>query len=108
MVCRVSESPTITEADVRHVAKLSRLRLRDDEVHHFAEQLSHVMGYIAKINELDLEGVEPMSHPLAMSNVLREDHEQPGLPVETALANAPAKTPPFFEVPRVLGEGGGA
>ena len=105
----VSNTPTqITEDQVRHVAKLSRLRLRDDEVHHFAEQLSHVMGYIAKINELDLEGVEPMSHPLDMTNVLREDVEQSGLPVETALANAPQAEPPYFEVPKVLGEGSGA
>lgn len=105
----VSDSPTeITDDDVRHVAKLSRLRLRDDEIHHFAEQLTHVMGFIAKFSELDLQGVEPMSHPLEMTNILRDDEPEPGLAVETALANAPQAEPPFFAVPKVLGEASGA
>lgn len=102
----------ITEDDVRHVAKLSRLRLTDDEVRTFAGQLAHVMGHIAKIGELDLEGVEPLSHPLDLVNVLRDDLEKPGLPVEQVLANAPQKEVHdgigFFGVPKVIGEGGGA
>lgn len=107
------KAPTkITEADVRHVAKLSRLRLTDDEVHRYAEQLGHVLGYIAKINELDLEGVEPMTHPFEMTNVLREDVAKPGMPLEKILRNAPQKEEfdgvGFFGVPKVLGDGGGA
>lgn len=98
----------ITEDDVRHVAKLSRLTLSEEEVHTYTDQLAHVLDHIARINELDLEGVEPMSHPLDLANVMRDDREQPGLPVDTALANAPAKEPPFFEVPKVIGDGGGA
>lgn len=101
----MSESKTITEADVRHVAKLSRLHVSDDDVHHFTEQLAAVLGYISKLNELDVEGVEPMAHPLELVNVLRPDVEQPGMPTEMALANAPAQTPPFFKVPKVLGDG---
>jgi aspartyl-tRNA(Asn)/glutamyl-tRNA(Gln) amidotransferase subunit C len=102
----------ITEADVRHVAKLSRLRLTDDEVHTYTEQLGNVLGYIAKINELDLEGVEPLTHAMDLANVLREDVEHPGLPVERVLENAPGKEfygdVGFFAVPKVLGDGGGA
>lgn len=101
-------SANVTETDVRHVAKLSRLRLDDDEIRHFTEQLAHVMDYIAKINELDLEGVEPMAHALEMSNVLREDEPAPPLTVQAAMANAPRNTAPFFAVPKVLGEGPGA
>lgn len=104
--------PKITEADVRHVAKLSRLRLSDEEIHTYTEQLANVLGYIAKINELDLEGVEPLSHALDLTNVLREDVERPGLPVQKTLENAPQKEfygdVGFFEVPKVLGDGGGA
>lgn len=102
----------ITESDVRHVAKLSRLRLSDDEVHRYTDQLGHVLGYIAKINELDLEGVEPMTHPLDLTNVLRPDDPRPGMDVEKILANAPGRAEHdgagFFEVPKVIGENGGA
>lgn len=101
-------SDRITEQDVRHVAKLSRLRLSDAEVAHFTEQLAAVLDYIAKLNELDVAGVEPMAHPLDLANVLRDDVEQPGIAVDMALANAPDRSPPFFKVPKVLGEGSGA
>lgn len=101
----MSETKTITEDDVRQVAKLSRLYVSDEDVHHFTEQLAAVLDYISKLNELDVDGVEPMAHPLELVNVLRPDVEQPGIPTDTALANAPAKTPPFFKVPKVLGDG---
>jgi len=99
---------TITEAQVRHVAKLSRLELDDGQIHHFADQLSQILDMVAQIEDLDLEGVEPMAHPLDLTNVLREDRERPGLTPEQALANAPDRDPPFFKVPKVLGDGGGA
>ena len=98
----------ISEEDVRHVAKLSRLRLSDQEIHHFTEQLGAVLGYIDKLNELDVEGVEPMAHAMDMNNVLREDAEKAGITTADALRNAPAKDDGFFEVPKVLGEGSGA
>jgi aspartyl-tRNA(Asn)/glutamyl-tRNA(Gln) amidotransferase subunit C len=101
----MSKSKTITEADVRHVAKLSRLHVSDDEVHHFTEQLAAVLDYIGKLNELDVDAVEPMAHPLELVNVLRADREQPGMTTDSALANAPAKSPPYFKVPKVLGDG---
>lgn len=102
------DQPKITEADVRHVAKLSRLRLSDDEISAYTTQLSHVLDYISKLNELDVEGVEPMAHAADITNALRDDEPTPGLTPEQALANAPASYPPFFKVPKVLGEGSGA
>ncbi len=101
----MSKGQTITEADVRHVAKLSRLHVSEDDVHHFTEQLAAVLDYIGKLNELDVDGVESMAHPLELVNVLRADQERPGMSTDSALANAPAKTPPFFKVPKVLGDG---
>lgn len=98
----------ITDADVKHVAQLSRLKLTDEEVTQYTEQLGRVLGYIDKLSELDVEGVEPMAHALDMSNVLREDEPVDGMPVDKALATAPAADPPFFKVPKVLGEGSGA
>ena len=101
----MSASKTITEDNVRHVAKLSRLHVSDEDVHHFTEQLAAVLDYIGKLNELDVDGIEPMAHPLELVNVLRPDEEQPGMTTDSALANAPAKTPPYFKVPKVLGDG---
>ncbi|MEX0655233.1 MAG: Asp-tRNA(Asn)/Glu-tRNA(Gln) amidotransferase subunit GatC [Phycisphaeraceae bacterium] len=103
-----NEPQRITEQQVRHVAKLSRLRLDDEQVHQFTEQLADVLNYVAKLNELDVENVEPMAHAMDLTNVLREDAERQGLHVGEALANAPDAAPPFFKVPKVLGEGSGA
>jgi aspartyl-tRNA(Asn)/glutamyl-tRNA(Gln) amidotransferase subunit C len=99
---------SITEAEVRHVAKLSRLKLSDHQIAFFTSQLSHVLDYIAKLNELDVEGVEPMAHPTAMTNKFRDDQPGPTLAIEQVLANAPDADPPFFKVPKVLGEASGA
>lgn len=99
---------SITETDVRHVAKLARLHVTDEQVGRFTRQLAHVLEYVAKMNELNVEGVEPLAHPLDLVNVLREDVERPGMALETALSNAPMRDDPFFAVPKVIGEGPGA
>ena len=101
------QSQELTEQQVRHVAKLSRLWLSDQEIHHFAEQLSVVLGYVSELNELDVADVEPMAHAMDVTNVLREDDLQWGMNEQTALANAPDKSPPFFKVPKVLGDASG-
>jgi len=108
----MSETKRITEEDVRHVARLSRLHLEEHEVTLYTQQLGSVLDYIAKIGELDVSDVQPMAHALDLTNVLREDVEQPGLPVAEALENAPQRSAfddmHFFKVPKVLGEGSGA
>ena len=98
----------LTDEQVRHVAKLSRLRLGDDEIHHFAEQLSAVLSYMSKLDELDLDDVEPMAHAMDVTNVLRPDEAAVGMDVQKVLANAPDKSEPFFKVPKVLGDTCGA
>ena len=98
----------LTQEQVRHVAKLSRLDLREEEVQRLAQQLSRVLDHVSKLNELEVTGVEPMAHPLDLTNVLRPDEPAPAISPEVALANAPEKDPPFFKVPKVLGEGEGA
>lgn len=101
-------SQPITEDVVRQVAKLSRLALCDDQITHFTGQLGKVLGYVGKLNELDVEGVEPLFHPMDHHSVMRDDIAQPGLTPDQALANAPARQDDFFKVPKVLGDGGGA
>lgn len=99
---------TITPEQVRHVAKLARLRLSEEEVDRFGYQLANVLNYVSQLGELDVEGVEEMAHPLDLVNVLRDDEPTQPLDVEVALRNAPAREGRFFAVPKVLGDGGGA
>ena len=105
-LCHMAEK--LTDQEVRRVAKLSRLLLSDDEVARFGAQLSNVLDYFTKLSELDVEDVQPMAHAADVTNVLREDVPKDGLSTEAALANAPVQMPPFFKVPKVLGEGSGA
>ena len=102
------QAAKLTDEQVRHVAHLSRLKLTDEQVRFYAGQLSDVLGYMTKLGELDVQDVQPMVHPTEIVNKFREDEPQPGLTVDDALANAPASDPPFFKVPKVLGEGSGA
>lgn len=98
----------LTEQEVRHVAKLGRLRLDDDEIRQMTDKLSSVLDYVSKLNELDVTNVEPMAHAMELTNVFREDTEKPGLPIDLVLANAPEASPPFIKVPKVIDDGGGA
>jgi aspartyl-tRNA(Asn)/glutamyl-tRNA(Gln) amidotransferase subunit C len=88
---------------VKHVAKLARLALSDEEAERVTEQLEQIFEYVAKMDELDVENVEPMAHPLPLRNVLREDVAAQGLPLERVLQNAPQVDGPFFKVPKVIG-----
>lgn len=92
----------LDEAQVRHVAKLGRLKLSDADVARYSTQLTAILGYVAQLKSVDVTGVEPMAHPLPLKNVLRDDVVTPALPVEAVLANAPAKDGPYFAVPKVL------
>ena len=93
---------TLDAAQVRHVANLSRLKLTDADVARYATQLTSILDYVAQLSQVNVEGVEPMAHPLPLHNVLREDVVKPSLTVEQALANAPGKDGPYFTVPKVL------
>lgn len=98
----------IDEAQVRKVAKLSRLDLSDDEVGRLSGELSAVVEYIEKLNELDVDGVEPLAHCLPIHNVFREDVVKESLSNEDALANAPQRHEEYFKVPKVLDDASGA
>lgn len=93
----------VSADEVRHVARLSRLTLDDGEVDAMAAQLGRVLGYIDQLSAVDVEGVEPMAHPLDLSNVLREDVPGEPLTADAALRNAPAADGGYFLVPKVLG-----
>jgi aspartyl-tRNA(Asn)/glutamyl-tRNA(Gln) amidotransferase subunit C len=92
-----------TDDQLRHVAKLARLHVPDDQLHRLAGQLASILAYVDRIGEVDVAAVEPMAHPLPVQNVLREDVARPGLPLDEVLKNAPDVDGPFFRVPKVIG-----
>lgn len=93
----------LTMEQVRHVARLARLALSEEELARFGPQLESILGYIDKLNEVDTSDVEPMAHALPVHNVLREDVAGEPLPLEKVLQNAPEIDGPFFKVPKVIG-----
>jgi aspartyl-tRNA(Asn)/glutamyl-tRNA(Gln) amidotransferase subunit C len=92
-------SVAITRDEVLHVARLARLALTEEEVERLGAQLSAILEAVGKVAELDLEGVEPTSHPLDLANVSAEDEPQPSLSADEVFANAPDREGNFFRVP---------
>jgi aspartyl-tRNA(Asn)/glutamyl-tRNA(Gln) amidotransferase subunit C len=99
----MSDPQNLTLDQVRHVAKLARLAMDDEQLRRLTVQLESILGYVAKISEVDVSGVEPTAHALPLHNVLREDVVEPSLPLEKVLMNAPQTDGPFFKVPKVIG-----
>lgn len=98
----------LTIEEVRHVAKLSRLRLSNDQLETYRHQLSSILDYVALLSRLDVSGVAPMAHPTDQTNRLAEDVPEPSLDIAQVLANAPAREDGFLAVPKVLDDGEGA
>lgn len=101
-------SKQLDQAQVKEVAMLARLELSDAEVKTFSTQLSSILGYIEKLEELDTEGVEPLAHSLPIKNVFREDVPHECLEREKALRNAPDADEQFFMVPKILDDNSNA
>ena len=89
----------IEREQVLHVAKLARLRLSDEEIERMASELSGILDHIEKIEELDLDGVEPTSHVVTLENVLRADEPRPSWPRDRILEAAPDAGEGGFRVP---------
>jgi aspartyl-tRNA(Asn)/glutamyl-tRNA(Gln) amidotransferase subunit C len=98
----------IDQAQVRKVAKLSRLELTEAEVEEFTGQLSAILDYVEKMNELDTTNIEPLAHCLPISNVFRQDRVKESLGTEKTLGNAPQRDGEFFKVPKILDDSSGA
>jgi aspartyl-tRNA(Asn)/glutamyl-tRNA(Gln) amidotransferase subunit C len=96
--------PRISLEEVEHVARLARLELTPAEKARMQHQLGAILGYVAKLREVDVAGVPPTTHVLPLVNVMREDEVRPSYPVEAMLANAPEAAGDFFRVPRILEE----
>lgn len=95
----------IGRKQVEHVAKLARLDLTEEELNLFEGQLSAILEHAQTVTALDTEGVEPTSHSLPLSNVMRPDEVVEPIGAQAALANAPLAQDGHFRVPRILEEG---
>ena len=93
---------SLSLADVKKVATLARLELSPGDLADMADQLNRILVYVDQLSEVDTEGLEPLAHPLPLSNVFRDDVPTPSLPVASALQNAPNRLADFFGVPAVF------
>jgi aspartyl-tRNA(Asn)/glutamyl-tRNA(Gln) amidotransferase subunit C len=98
----MGETMKLSRKDVEHIAELARLTLSDEEKTLYQEQLSAILAYFEKLQELDTAAISPTATVLPLRSVMREDEPRPSTPREDILANAPAAEDGCFEVPAVL------
>lgn len=91
----------ITKEQVKHVARLARLSLTEEEVELYTKQLSNILDYIDQLSEVNTNGIEPMTQPIPMVNVMREDVVKKQFERNELLKNAPQEEYGFFRVPRI-------
>ena len=91
-----------SEFDIKYVANLARIALTPKEEARLGSQLGDILGYVKKLEELDVSDVEPMAHAVPLDNVLRADEVQPSISNEEALANAPKAAKGLFVVPKIV------
>lgn len=94
----------ITEKDVRYIASLSRINLREEEIGQLTRNLEDILHYMAKLEKLDVAKVEPTSHVLPLKNVYREDKPREPLPQKEVLKIAVEQLKGAFKVPKVIEE----
>ena len=95
---------SVTIKDVEYIAALARLKFKDEELEKFTQQFNDILGYMDKLNELNTDNIEPLSHPVENANVFREDILIKSISTEEALVNAPSGTDEYFKVPKVFNQ----
>jgi aspartyl-tRNA(Asn)/glutamyl-tRNA(Gln) amidotransferase subunit C len=94
----------ISRDEVANLARLARISMSDAELDHLATEMDVILGAVARVQEVAGKDVPPTSHPLEVSNVVREDQVVPSLTPSEALSGAPASHEQRFKVPKILGE----
>ena len=95
-------TPDMGQIDVAYVANLARMSLTEEETLEFQGQLQDIVGYVQKLNEVDLSDVEPTAHAVPIQNVFRADESRPGLDRDDVLRNAPATVHGQSLVPKIV------
>jgi aspartyl-tRNA(Asn)/glutamyl-tRNA(Gln) amidotransferase subunit C len=93
---------SLDAATVRHIARLARISLQEDQISRLQQELNGILGWIEQLNEVDIEGVEPLSGAMHMALKMREDLVTDGGYPDEILANAPDRAGAFFAVPKVV------
>lgn len=91
------------ERNVEYIANLARIRIASEEKNSLEEQMSKIIGYIDKLKELDVEGVEPLRGVSSLRDVFREDKVIPSNCREDILKNSPSREGDYFKIPKVIG-----
>ncbi|HUD46809.1 MAG TPA: Asp-tRNA(Asn)/Glu-tRNA(Gln) amidotransferase subunit GatC [Candidatus Baltobacteraceae bacterium] len=91
-----------SDFDVKYVAHLARIALTPEEEEKFGAQLTHILGYVEKLNQLDVSQIEPTAHAVPLVNVFRPDEVRPSLSNQEALRNAPASANGLFMAPKIV------
>jgi aspartyl-tRNA(Asn)/glutamyl-tRNA(Gln) amidotransferase subunit C len=91
-----------SDFDVKYVAHLARIALTPEEEEKFGAQLTHILGYVEKLNQLDVSQIEPTAHAVPLANVFRPDEVRPSLSNQEALRNAPASANGLFMAPKIV------
>ena len=94
----------ISKDEIQNLGLLSRLQIDEQMMETTEKALNDILGYVAELETLDLEGVKPMAHAVQLTNVLRKDEVKPSINHEAALQNAPEAEDGYFKVPRVVQE----
>jgi aspartyl-tRNA(Asn)/glutamyl-tRNA(Gln) amidotransferase subunit C len=92
----------LTLEEVKHIAELARLQLTEEEMARYAEQLSDILDYAARLQSIDTSRISPTDRVISTGNVLRKDEARPGLSQQTLLDNAPETEKGQFKVPPIL------
>ena len=87
---------------IDHLASLARLALTEEEKSLYGSQLENILQYMETLNELETSGIDPTSHVVSISNVMREDAVKPCLDRTDAMKNAPDRTDAFYRVPKII------
>jgi len=95
---------SVTRKEVEYIASLAKLKFDEKELENLTHQMNDILKYVEKLNELDTSNIEPLSHPVEINNVFRNDVLKSSITTEDALKNSPAKTEEFFKVPKVINQ----
>jgi len=93
---------SVSTEEIENIANLARLNLNENEKEKLKGQVNQILEYVKKLNELNTDDTEPLSHTLELTNVFRKDEVQESLSQQKALSNAPVKSDQFFRVPKVI------
>jgi aspartyl-tRNA(Asn)/glutamyl-tRNA(Gln) amidotransferase subunit C len=93
---------SVDAATVKRIGRLARIRIEDDEVDAYRQELNAILGFVEQLNEVDVSGVEPMTSVTPMALRRREDAVTDGGYAEKIVANSPLSEDNFFMVPKVV------